>query len=170
VPVDAAGSYGRRMTTHWIDRAAHITLLVAQAFIAVTAIAGGLDLVVGTAINDRSGVLIPSTRFLAGSPFSSYLVPGLLLLVVIGGLHVAAWLLALRRSRFALLASAVAGFATLIWVFVELAVIPFSPLQVLYEALGLVELGAVLVGLGLLAPLLQPAGGLPAGALREERA
>jgi hypothetical protein len=153
------------MTTDWIDRAAHIALLVAEAFIAVTAAGGGVALVVGTAIDDRSGVLIPSARFLAGSPFSSYLLPGLILLVVIGGLHVAAWLLALGRSRFALLAAAVAGFATLIWVFVELVVIPFSPLQVLYEALAIVELGAVLVGLGLLAPVLRPSGEPVAAAL-----
>jgi hypothetical protein len=45
-------------------------------------------------------------------------------------------------------------------------VIPFSPLQVLYEALAIVELGAAFVGLGLLAP----AGGRSAAALREERA
>lgn len=45
--------------------------------------------------------------------------------------------------------TAVAGFGLLIWIFVQMMFIPFSPLQAIYFAAGLAEVGFVLLGLGL---------------------
>ncbi len=89
-------------------------------------------------------------RYLQGSPFSSYLVPGLILGVVVGGTQLAAAVGLWRRSGWALTASVVAGFGMLIWIFVELAVITeYSALQTIYFALGSVELILVFGLLGI---------------------
>ena len=58
------------------QQATRSTLLVVEAFVAVTAIAGGLALVLGALIPDLSWVITPPAEYLEGSPFSSYLVPG----------------------------------------------------------------------------------------------
>lgn len=131
-------------------RSTRITLLVVEAFVAVTAIAGGLALMIGALVPDLATVLSPPVEYLEGSLFSSYLVPGLALALVLGGIHALAFILLLRRRPSALLASAAAGFAALIWIFVQMMVIPFSFLQAVYFIAGAVELGLVMLLLGLL--------------------
>jgi len=79
-------------------RATRITLLVVEAFVAVTAVAGGLSLMVGALVPDLATVLSPPVEYLEGSAFSSYLVPGLALALVLGGIHTLAFIL-LRRRR-----------------------------------------------------------------------
>jgi hypothetical protein len=79
-------------------------------------------------------------------------VPGLLLALVLGGVHVVAFAALLTAHRWAVPAAAAAGFACLIWIFVQMVYIPFSPLQALYFGVGLLELALVLVALGILEP------------------
>ena len=94
---------------------------------------------------------------LAGSPFSSYLVPGLILGGVVGGTQLAAAVTLLTKRRIALLLSAVAGFGMLIWIFVELAIIrQYSWLQAAYFALGVLELSLVFALLGIAPALVHP--------------
>lgn len=88
----------------------------------------------------------------AESPFDSYVIPGLMLDVVLGGVHVVAFVLVVRRRPSALFVAAAAGNATLIWIFVQMVSIPFSILQAVYFAAGLAELELVLVLLGLFRP------------------
>ena len=137
------------------QQATRTTLLVVEAFVAVTAFAGGLALMVGALIPDLSTVITPPAEYLEGSPFSSYLVPGLVLALVLGGVNVIAFLLLLRRRPSALFAAATAGYAGLIWIFVQMMVIPFSVLQAVYFMAGAVELGLVMLLLGLL-PITSP--------------
>jgi hypothetical protein len=137
------------------QQATRSTLLVVEAFVAVTAFAGGLALMLGALIPDLSWVITPPTEYLEGSPFSSYLVPGLVLALVLGGLNVIAFVLLLQRRPSALFAAATAGYAALIWIFVQMMVIPFSVLQAVYFMAGAVELGLVLLLLGLL-PISSP--------------
>jgi hypothetical protein len=132
-----------------IHRIAHRLLVILDLIVAVTAIAGGAVLVVSSLLPSWSTVLAPPREYLAGSPFASYLVPGLALAVLLGGLHLAAAVLLLRRSRVRFIAATVAGYAMLIWIFVQMIVIPFSFLQAVYLAAGLAELGLVLLCLGL---------------------
>ena len=131
-------------------RLVRMGLLVLQALIAVTAISGGVALILGSLNTDLATVLSPPAEYLAGTPFTSYLVPGLILAVVIGGLHVVGFMLGITRHVLALIGAAAAGFALLIWVFVQMVVIPFSFLQAVYFAFGVVELGAVMLALGIL--------------------
>jgi hypothetical protein len=96
-------------------------------------------------------------EYLANSPFSSYVVPGLILGVVVGGTQLAAATALLASQRAALLLSAVAGFGMLIWIFVELAIIQqYSWLQSAYFILGGLELILVLALLGVSPALVVP--------------
>lgn len=130
-------------------RGIRITLLIVQAFVALTSIAGGIALVVGAIDPDFTTVLNPPGELLAESPFGSAVLPGVVLAVVLGGIHVLAFALLSRRMPRALFWAAAAGFATLIWIFVQMIFIPFSVLQAVYFTLGLAELGLVLLLLGL---------------------
>jgi hypothetical protein len=57
--------------------------------------------------------------------------------------------LLLRRHPWADLASAVAAFAVLIWIFIQMIYIPFSFLQAVYFIAGVAEAGLVMVRLDL---------------------
>ncbi|WBM79141.1 hypothetical protein KIV56_11635 [Cryobacterium breve] len=112
-------------------------------FGAVSAFAGGI---LGAFLN---GGGIPLT-YLEGSPFSSYLVPGLVLGLIVGGTQLLGAIGLLRRAEWALIASVVAGFGMVIWIFVEIAVIrKYSALQTVYFTLGSAQLILVYALLGL---------------------
>ena len=96
-------------------------------------------------------------EYLAQSPFSSYVVPGLVLGVVVGGTQLAAAVTLLTNRRSALLLSAVAGFGMLIWIFVELAIIrQYSWFQTAYFTFGVLELILVLALLGIAPTFVNP--------------
>lgn len=118
--------------------------------VGLTAVAGGAALFVGSIGGNVAGSIIPDHSYLGDSQFTSYVAPGLLLAVVVGGTHVVSCILVARRSAAAPFAVAVAGFGMLIWIFVQMMFIPFSVLQALYFAAGLGELGLLILGLGLL--------------------
>lgn len=148
------------------NRFARTALLGLQGFVGVTAVAGGAALMLGALDPGLATVLNPPPEYLAGSPFSSYLVPGAVLAIVLGGIHLVAFALLLRRHRWSPLAAAVAAFDALIWIFVQMMIIPFSVLQAVYFAAGLAELGFLLLLLGVTRPSTSsvPAAG-PAGRL-----
>jgi hypothetical protein len=129
-------------------RSIRIALLVVLAFVTLTAFAGGVALMAGALNPTLATVLSPPTEYLEGSPFDSYLIPGVALAVILGGIHLIAFVLVLRRHPRALFAAAAAGFAALIWIFVQMIVLPFCFLQAVYFAAGLLELGLVLLALG----------------------
>lgn len=126
-----------------------ITLTVLTGAVGVTAVAGGLALVIAALTASEAGGVAPDRSYLGGSPFTSYILPGIILAVVVGGTHILASVLTGRDSAEGPLAAAVAGFGLLIWIFVQMMFIPFSPLQAIYFVVGLGELGLVLLGLGL---------------------
>ncbi|MGO4535906.1 hypothetical protein [Leifsonia sp. 2MCAF36] len=126
-----------------------IVLTILTATIGLTAVAGGLALVIGAVTASTSGGIVPDRAFLENGPFSSYVAPGLLLAVIVGGTHLLASVLVGRGSQAGSFAVAVAGFGLLIWIFVQMMVIPFSPLQAIYFAAALAELGLLLLSMGL---------------------
>jgi hypothetical protein len=132
-----------------MQRWVRIVLTILTGLIGLTAIAGGLALIIGAVTPSAVGSIVPDRSYLGGSPFTSYTVPGLVLAVVVGGLHLVAALLVGRASAAGPFVTAVAAFGLLIWIFVQMMFIPFSPLQAIYFAAGLSELGLVLLGLGL---------------------
>jgi hypothetical protein len=95
--------------------------------------------------------------YLAGTPFDSYAIPGLVLGVVVGGTQLAGAVGILARARSGLVLSAIAGFGMIIWIFVELAVIEeYSWLQTLYFTLGVAELAAVIALSGIVPRIVTP--------------
>lgn len=128
-------------------------LMITTGFVTVTAFAGGAALVTGSLAPELATVLSPPADYLEGSPFDSYVVPGLVLALVLGGVHLVAFVLLARRHPRALLATVVAGYAAVIWIVVQMTIIPFSVLQAIYVAAGLLEIGLVLLALGVLRPL-----------------
>lgn len=98
-------------------------------------------------------VLSPPLEYLEGSPFGSYLVPGIILAVVLGAVHLAVFVLVLRRHDRWVLGGAIAGFDALTWIFVQMVFIPFSFLQAFHFACGLAEVGLVMLALGVLIPV-----------------
>jgi hypothetical protein len=135
-----------------LQRVARIVLLTALAFTAVTSMLGGGMLVLGSLVDLGASPGASPDSYLEGTPFGSALVPGLALAIVVGGTHAVGFVMVARRMRWAMVAAAVAGFGVLVWIFVQMIYIPFSPLQAVYFTLGLVELGAVLVQLDVLHP------------------
>ena len=132
------------------NRLARAALLGLLALVGVTAVAGGAALMLGAVGPRVAGVLSPPLEYLEGSPFSSYLLPGAVLALVLGGMQLLAFAMLLARHRWSLLA--VAAFDALIWIFVQMMVIPFSVLQAVYFAAGLAEVGFLLLLLGLTRP------------------
>ena len=130
------------MTPLRLRRFARWTLLVVTAFNALSAVGGGIAVVA------TGGMGMPASM-LAGGPFSSFALPGLILLVVVGGTQTAALVLLLARRASALLWTAIAGFGMVIWIFVETGIIAgISALQVIYFVTGILQLILVLALLG----------------------
>ncbi|MGX5680605.1 hypothetical protein [Schumannella luteola] len=130
--------------------AARVSLVVLAAFTALSAIGGATALLL-------PGSLGVPLSVLDGSVFTDFTVPALLLGVVIGGLQTAAVVTAARRSLGWLLWSTIAGFAMVVFIFVELAIMRgFSVLHGIYFATGLAQLALVLALLGVVPALVRP--------------
>lgn len=128
-------------------------LAASQAFVSLTALIGGSVLIASAVYPGLQSSWAPPPEYLEGSPFGDYLVPALALAVFLGLGQAVAFVLTLRRARSATVVATGAAFATLIWIFVQMIYIPFSALQALYFAVGLSQLGLVLLHLGVLATL-----------------
>lgn len=129
---------------------ARVGLVVLAALTAVAAVGGAIGLLL-------PGSLGAPLALLDGSVFSDFTVPALLLGVVIGGLQAVAAIAAARRSRGWLLWSTIAGFAMVVFIFVELAIMRgFSFLHGLFFTTGLGQLALVLALLGVVPALVRP--------------
>lgn len=116
-------------------------LIVVSVFSALSAVAGGVAVI-------PNWIGLPPSM-LDGSPFDSYVVPGLVLLLVVGGTQVVATVQLFMRRPSALLWAAVAGFAMIIWIVVETAIIRgFSVLQGIYLGTGIAQVALVVALLG----------------------
>jgi hypothetical protein len=120
-----------------VKRVLRILLIILTAFLALTAIAGGIGLL--------TGMNAPSIELLKGSPFKDYTIPGLALLVIVGGGALVATILLLRRHPSGVLASGAAWAVIIGFEIVEVLVIGSQPgiarnLQVFYFTLGLLIL------------------------------
>lgn len=117
-------------------------LLAVGIFNAVSAVGGGLGLL-------APGSLGIPLSLIAGSGFTSYFWPGVLLVVIIGGTQCLAVISELRSADTAAFWTALAGFAMIVWIFVEMAVMGgYSILHGIYFAAGVAQLALVLALLG----------------------
>jgi hypothetical protein len=117
-----------------LHRLARIALIILTSFLAISAMGGGFALFMG--------INAPPVSLLAGTPFTSYLVPGLCLFFLVGGLSLASAVAQIKAYSFAPHITASIGCSILIFEFVEILVIG-SPkgiarnLQILYFSIGI---------------------------------
>ena len=110
--------------------APRVALLVIDAFVAVTAVGGGLTMATKLA-------RLPP-QWLESTPFRSYLIPGLLLAFVVGGSATVATVATLLDSDAGAAASLIAGAIMMGWIAGELRLLKQqSWLEALYFAAGL---------------------------------
>ena len=64
-------------------------------------------------------------EWLAGSPFSDYFIPSLILFVVVGGVFSFAAIAVFMRSRLSRVSAFVAGTVVLVWIGVQLAIVGY---------------------------------------------
>lgn len=106
-------------------------------FSGLTALLGGLQLVIWA----RGAPWIP-IELLEPTPLQSFLVPGLVLGLVVGGSGLACTVCVGRRSRAGIDLTLLAGGAMLLWILTEVALLrELHWLQALYGVLGLLLLG-----------------------------
>ena len=110
-------------------------LLVLELVVAANAVGGGLY-----GLSGAEGV---PPEWLDGSPFETYLIPSLVLLVVVGGTMALAAAALLMHHRRAPELSIGAGVVLLVWLAIEMLIIPLSWLQ---PAFLVVALAVILLG------------------------
>jgi hypothetical protein len=119
-----------------------VGLWIVGIFNALTAVGGGIGLI------ETNGLGMPLS-FLDASPFTSYLWPGLILLFVVGGTQALAVTTLYRRSAWAPAAAAVAGFGLIIWIYVEVVILPgYMWLHTMSIVSGILQVAFALGALG----------------------
>jgi hypothetical protein len=122
-------------------------VIALEVLLGIGALGGGSVLVIAP----RGEIMPLPLSALAGSPFDTYLGPGLILFTVLGIGPLAAATLAWRRHSLAPFAAFAVGMALLIWIGVEIAIIGYSnepPLQAIYLVMGIAITVAALNWLG----------------------
>ena len=116
-------------------------LVALDAFVGLTALGGGVSLMTGTDAFPAS--------WLEGTPFSSYVVPGLILATAVGGSAIAATIAVAAGRRFGALASIVAGVVLMGWISGEVLLLkqPSAPtwIECLNFTAGIAMSGLALV-------------------------
>jgi hypothetical protein len=110
-----------------------------EVVLGLSALYGGIGLLTGT-------IGMPDT-WLEGTPFRTWLVPGIALLLLVAVPMLAATVVELRARRGAEVVSAVAGLMQVGWIAIELLFMHrrYDPLQPLVLILASVLLGAVVL-------------------------
>jgi hypothetical protein len=138
-------------------------LLIVVGFNALSAIGGGIGLL-------TPGSMGVPVDIIAGSIFPNFTWPAIILIVVIGGTQTIAFLAELRHAALARFWGAFAGFAMIIWIFVELAIMGgYSILHGIYFVTGLLQLALDLLLMNVLPGVVRPPRPLPAYPWRRRR-
>jgi hypothetical protein len=111
-------------------------LILLLWFVAIGALYGGAQLVIapdGSRMNMRLAWLVET-------PFMDYFVPGLILMVIVGGGHALIGWGVLRHWTHASLLAGAAGASLVIWIVVQMLMLhTHNGLQLTYLAFGLIE-------------------------------
>ncbi len=125
--------HGETPTTVVASRqGARWALVSVELFVAVGAFYGGIGLIADNAIHI-------SDDWLVGTPFDSWVLPGIFLLLVVAAPMTVAAVAELRRRRWAYTASVVAGVAQIGWIIAQWVIMQrFFVLQPVMFAAGAV--------------------------------
>ncbi len=116
------------------NKTLYTTLIILNVFLALTAIPGGFCLL--------TGIAAPPIDELKGSIFKDYTIPGLALMIFVGGSALLTSIMLIRKNKYALLFSAMCGLIIMFFEFVEVLAIG-SPtgaglvMQIIYFVLGI---------------------------------
>lgn len=125
------------MSTSKPGRPASVYLLMAGLlFQGLSAVAGGIGLVT----DPTGGNLQLPVRWLQGSPFNDYLIPGWILLLVLGMFPLIVLYGFWAGRAWSEPAALLVGLALIIWIGVEVLIIGYHsdpPLQLIYGLLGI---------------------------------
>jgi hypothetical protein len=126
-------------------RVTRIALFVIEAFIGLSALQGGVALLKGDFLN------VAPVNWLAGTPFSDYMIPGLALVIIVGGSAILAAATVFIEREWAVLVSVLAGLIMIVFEVVEVVsvdgkvaanALPMAiGLQLFYFVLGLTVFG-----------------------------
>ena len=111
-------------------------LLAIQAFVGLTAVAGGVLL----AAAPDGQLLAADPAALEGTPFTDYRVPGVLLALLVGGGGLVAAVLTARKAPYARAGALLYATGVVAFVGVECSLIGWQPLQGVIGTLGLAML------------------------------
>lgn len=121
-----------------------IILMVLMALQGLSGLAGGF----GLAADPSGASLGMPVAWLDGSPFQDYLIPGIILLSVLGLGPLIVLYGLWNRKRWAWSGSLAVAVSLIVWITVEIAIIgyqPNPPLQLVYGLISAVMLFSVLV-------------------------
>lgn len=119
-----------------MDTKIKIVLILLLLYVGITAVWGGGGLL----LKGGSAFALPAD-LLENTPFPDYTIPGLILTFIVGGTNLLAAYLLFKKHKFALEATATAGFGLAIWLFTELYLLPDSHfIQTVYFAIAVVTL------------------------------
>lgn len=111
-----------------------IVLVALEIFVGIGAVAGGLGVM-------TNGIRLP-VEWLQGSPFDSYAIPGLILMIAVGGSQLVAAVTVLREREWGAAASLAAGLVLVVWIVAQVVIIGFrSWLQPFFLVLGFLIFG-----------------------------
>src|SRR6056297_781397 len=118
------------------------SLMILMLFQGLSGLLGGIALVI-----DPSGELLQMPlSILVGSPFNTFLIPGIILLTILGIFPMIIFYGLLERRIWAWTGALAVGIALIIWIGVEIWMIGYHsepPLQLAYGALGLILMGLI---------------------------
>lgn len=108
-----------------------------QVFIGMSAVAGGLPMILKPGGTDQG----LTTEILANSPFSDYLIPGILLFTINGLGNLAGAYYSIKEKPFSGFAAMILGAALIVWIIVQVYYLGLSSwLQPLFFFVGIAEL------------------------------
>jgi hypothetical protein len=117
----------------WQMKLLRLLLTLLLAFVMLSSVAGGINLILfpnGTALHLHTGML-------QNTPFSNFLLPGIISLVVTGGSSLLALVLARDRSIYTLPAAILCGLTVIVWTsLVTLCLKNISAANLVYWAVG----------------------------------
>lgn len=117
--------------------------LALEFVVGVAAVIGGLLMI----IQSDGRLLGMNPRMLGTAPFGDYLLPGILLVVLIGGAMLLSAYLTWAKARTAHTISTLAGLLLILWVIIEYAYMGYWWLQAVVGVIGLLIISLALMDL-----------------------